>query len=163
MRKLTMIAAALLASASITLAGCDPEGATPVKEAEAQKNAAAANSIVFTDNAERDNIVARIKLTSNPGQIGYVALLNMGGRPIAYYGVKGKITSSGKRLTKPWEYSNRGANGFMVDSPSDEGTYGSSDPYIYFWTTDGQYVQWSGEYFYSDQPFRLREAPLIGD
>ncbi len=167
MRKLTMIATALLASASLALTGCGEEQPKSAKSNEAAKAAAAANSRTFTENAEPDNIVKRIKLTSNPGQVGYIALLNMAGRPIAYYGVTGKVTSSGKRLTKPWEFARTDGGQYtidtVVDGPSDEGTYGSSDPYIYFWTTGGQYVQWSGEYFYSDQPFRLREAPLIGD
>lgn len=165
MRKLTLAAA--LAAMTITLSACEPPPSKPVpaKQSEAAKNQAAADSIVFTDNAERDNILKRIQLTSNPGQIGYIALTNMAGRPVAYYGVKGKVTSSGKRLTAPWQAirtdcGQHYCDGF-VDAPSDDGTWGSSDAYIYFWTTDGQYVQWSGDYIYSDQPFRLTEAPLI--
>lgn len=165
MRKLAIVAA--LAAISLTTAACDEGPPKPVtaKQNEANKNQVAADSIVFTENAERDNIVKRIKLTSNPGQIGYVALTNMAGRPIAYYGVQGKITSSGKRLTAPWQGVRADCGEFscdgFVDAPSDDGTWGSSDAYIYFWTTDGQYVQWSGEYIYSDQPFRLAEKPLI--
>lgn len=165
MRKLALVAA--LAALSFTTAACGPDqaAAKPTKQTEAQKSAAAANSIVFTENAERDNIVKRVKLTSNPGQIGYIALTNMAGRPIAYYGVEGKITSSGKRLTAPWNTVRMDCGEFNCDrevtAPSDDGTWGSSDSYIYFWTTDGQYVQWSGDYIYSDQPFRLTEKPLI--
>ena len=48
-----------------------------------------------------------------------------------------------------------------VDAPSDEGTYGSSNPYVYFWTPGGQYIQTSMEYVYSDKPFRLSEEPIM--
>lgn len=158
---------ALISTVSLALAACGPvENQKSTKASEAEKSEAAANSIQFSENAERENIVARLKLTSNPGQIGYIALMSMG-RPVAYYGVKGKITSGSKRLTSPQEVrclevaESVGCSQQMVESASDEGTYGSSNPYIFFWTTGGQYVQWNGEYVYSDQPFRLTTPPLI--
>jgi hypothetical protein len=46
-------------------------------------------------------------------------------------------------------------------APSDEGTYGSSNPYIFYWTVNGEYRQWSGAYLYSDKPIRLRVEPLV--
>ena len=99
-------------------------------------------------------------LTSKPGAIGFIVLMNEAGQPILYTNVKGKITSSGKRLTRPWQdcpYVDCGS----VEGPSDEGTWGSSSPYIYFWDTNGVYHQWSGQYLYSDNPIRLRVAPLV--
>ena len=42
-----------------------------------------------------------------------------------------------------------------LPSPSDEGTYGHSGEYVFFWTPAGQYIQWNGKYLYSDKPFRL--------
>jgi len=91
--------------------------------------------------------------------------MNDAGQPIMYTGIVGKITSSGKRLTAPvqkWrvdcgQYCDETIN----EAPSDEGTWGSSSPYIYFWTTTGQYMQWSGTYLYSDQPFRTTVEPLV--
>jgi hypothetical protein len=46
-------------------------------------------------------------------------------------------------------------------APSDEGTYGSSNPYIFYWNIDGVYRQWSGHYLYSTQPMRLTIQPLV--
>jgi hypothetical protein len=80
------------------------------------------------------------------------------GQPIAYETIKGKITSSGKRLTKPHGIVN---NSVVTPAPSDEGTWGSSDNYIFYWTTNGAYRQWSGLYLYSDQPIRLSQPTLI--
>ncbi len=88
------------------------------------------------------------------------------GQPILYMSVKGKITSSGKRLTTPYACQSQGENGLQCGNgmaPSDEGTYGTSDAYIYFWSVTGQYYQWNGSYLYSDKPFRTTIAPLVID
>lgn len=153
--------------AALTLAACQEAVAGPptAQQQQAEKARAAAETVVFEKNAEIDNIQHRLKLTSNPGQIGFVLLLNQAGQPIMYTSVKGKITSGGKRLTSPvqtyavdkGEYS--GSD--LGPSPSDEGTYGSSGEYVYFWTVDGQYVQWNGGYLYSDKPFRTNIQPLV--
>lgn len=154
--------------AALSLTACGPENtATPTsnKQSQSQKAAEAAGSISYTENAEIDNIKRRLELTSNPGQIGFILLLNEMGQPIMYSGVKGKITSSSKRLTSPIQYydvdKGEWSGTELNQSPSDEGTWGSSDPYVYFWTTDGQYVQWNGKYLYSDKPFRTKVEPLV--
>lgn len=140
------------------------------KTSQTRKAEEAANAIRFEENAEIENIQRRLQLTANPGQIGFVVLFNDAGQPIMYTGVKGKITSSHKRLTAT-DYISSGASGACQGScgennvvraaASDEGTYGTSDAYVYFWTTDDQYIQWSGRYLYSDKPIRLRVEPLI--
>lgn len=142
------------------LVGCNDEGSS-VKRDQAQKAEEAANSLNFTDNAEIENIKKRLELTSKPGLLGYIVLLNDMGQPVFYSGIKGKPTSGSKRLTRLDEYYPKGSNGFMRHSSSDEGTYGSSGNYIFFWTTEGQYMQWDGRYLYSDQPLRLAIQPLV--
>jgi hypothetical protein len=162
-RKLVTLITAL--ALSFTVAACDEEPPETSKSVQAQKAAAAAASLSFTENAEIDNIKRRLELTSSPGAVGFVVLLNQAGQPILYTGVKGKITSSGKRLTSPQQNVKARCGEFcseaLGDGPSDEGTYGSSDPYIFFWDTNGVYHQWSGSYLYSDKPIRLRVEPLV--
>lgn len=161
------IAIALIATSALLVSACDGQPVQPTaKDTQAQKAAEAANSIQFSENAEIDNIKKRLELTSNPGQIGFVLLLNEMGKPVMYTSVKGKITSGGKRLTAPQEYKCLGVAGGgcsyqTVDAPSDEGTFGSSNPYIFFWTVDGQYIQWSGKYLYSDKPFRIDDPTIV--
>lgn len=163
------IAITLAATSALLLSACveTNPGPNPAKATQAQKAAEAANSIQFSENAEIDNIKRRLELTSNPGQIGFVLLLNEMGKPVMYTSVKGKITSGGKRLTPPQEVrclevaESVGCSQQMVEAPSDEGTYGSSNPYIFFWTADGQYIQWSGKYLYSDKPFRIEDPTIV--
>jgi hypothetical protein len=163
MNKIVMMAA--IASVSI-LAACKLEVAPATqKQTQTQKAAEAANSVKMVENAEIDNIKARLELTSNPGLMGFILLMNEAGQPIMYTGVKGKITSGGKRLTAPtqqWKIDRGEWSGTQLGpAPSDEGTWGSSDSYIYFWTTSGQYMQWNGKYLYSDKPFRTTVEPLV--
>ncbi len=138
------------------------------KQAQAAKAEQAASQITFDENAEIDNIQRRLELTSAPGLLGYVVLMNAAGQPVMYTTVKGKITSGGKRLTKPYEFArvSGGSNGGVDDqvpAPSDEGTYGISGEYVYFWTESDQYVQWNGTYLYSDKPIRLSVEPIVVD
>lgn len=151
----------------LALAACLPEQASPpAKNTQAQRAAEAANSIQFTDNAEIDNIKRRIEITSKPGQMGYILLMNEAGQPILYESVVGKVTSGGKRLTSPDRLAtagtgNGGTNMAVRQAASDEGTWGHSGEYIFYWNTDGTYRQWNGKYFYSTQPIRLRIEPLV--
>lgn len=145
---------------TVVLFGCQEEHPS-AKRQQSAKAAEAANSINFTENAEIDNIKKRLELTSNPGLTGFVLLMNEMGQPIMYTGVKGKITSGGKRLTEPDRLYNNGNTYGVRASSSDEGTYGSSGEYIFFWTPEGQYIQWNGKYMYSDKPFRVKIEPLV--
>lgn len=166
------LSALILAGLCAALTGaCEPHAApqqNTVKNDQARKAAEAANSITFTDNAEIDNIKHRIELTSKPGAIGYIMLMNQAGQPVAYEVVKGKVTSGAKRLTKPTAIRQNGIGGtnggaaYTLDqTPSDEGTWGSSGDYIFYWTVDGAYRQWNDKYLYSDKPFRLSVEPLV--
>lgn len=150
-------------------AGCqsDPLPAAQ-KNVQAEKAAAAASSVVFTDNQEIDNLKRRLEMNAKPGGLQYIMLVNQMGQPILYETVEGKVTSSNKRLTRPDAVERRDAGGtnggsaYQVrSSPSDTGTWGSSDGYIFYWNTSGAYRQWSGPYLLSDQPFRLTQQPLV--
>ena len=134
------------------------EGEPTNKDEQARKAQKAAESINYTENAEIDNIKKRLDLTSSPSLLGYVAIINNVGQIAMYTPVKGKVTSGGKRLTTPNKVLYQD---LLVPTPSDEGTWGSSNPYVYFWTPSGRYIQTSMNYLYSDQPFRLTEKPLV--
>jgi hypothetical protein len=154
----------LLPLLALLSVACEPNPPT-TKDIQAARAFQAAQTINFDENAEIENIKARLELTSNPGALGFVLLMNDMGQPILYAAVKGKITSSGKRLTSPFDcrVGDTSAGCYNGMAPSDEGTFGSSDPYIYFWTVSGQYYQWNGSYLYSDKPFRISVEPLVID
>lgn len=144
---MTTLSVLLAVSISTVVTGCTKNS----QFEQSQVAREAARSINFTENAEIDNIKKRLELTASSSLVGYVVLLNGTGQPILYTGIKGKITSGSKKLT----------DGGVTGTLSDEGTYGSSNPYIYFWSTSGVYHQWSGDYLYSDKPIRLSVQPLV--
>lgn len=164
--KITLVSAL---SMTLMAGSCDVQSTNTSKSNESQKAAAAANSISFAaGNAEIDNIKKRLELTSDPALMGYIVLFNDMGQPILYTTVKGKVTSGSKRLTAPFQETTLNRAGAtdpsssdFTDAPSDEGTWGSSNPYIYFWTTGGQYIQWSGNYLYSDKAFRMDTPSVV--
>lgn len=118
------------------------------------------------DNSlERANISKRLSLWNDPAKISYVYLTSYG-KVMAFYTVKGKITSGSKRLTSQEKQvgsqdCGQGNCELVMESPELDGTYGSSASYIYFWTTEGAYVQWNGEYMLSDQPLKLTTTPEL--
>lgn len=152
----------LAASLSIILASCD-NSPPSARETRAADGARIAESAIGNsgENAEQANIERRLRLTSQPGLLGFIVLFNNAGQPVMYTSVKGKVTSSGKRLTSPikeWIGHSQ-----LGEAPSDEGTWGHSEPYIYYWTAEGQYIQWNEGYLYSNAPIRLSIKPLVID
>ncbi len=125
---------------------------------------------VLQNSLERENISKRLQLFSDPNKVSYIYLISYG-KVMAFYTVKGKITSGQKRLTsssRPVDMYGIPANSdsgnsvyTFSDAPELDGTYGSSSPYIFFWTTSGVYVQWSGEYMMADQPLQLSTPPEL--
>lgn len=165
-----LLFAATLALASLTLVACNEERpASPPTQREQQAAVArrAAEAIQMVDNAEIENIQRRLRLTANPGAIGYIVLLNEAGQPILYESVRGKVTTSGSRLTPPdtvrtLSSHQGGISQVTVRAPSDTGTYDTGTAsFIYYWNMAGAYRQWSGPYLYSDRPTRLRIEPLV--
>lgn len=113
---------------------------------------------------ERKNIKKRLEIFSDESKVSYIYLTSFG-RVMAFYTVKGKITSGSKRLTSSARLiqCDKGEyNGDCeMESSELDGTYGSSSPYVFFWTTDGTYVQWNGEYMLADQPLKLTTQPEL--
>lgn len=42
--------------------------------------------------------------------------------------------------------------------PDVDGSYGSNDNGIFFFTPDGKYIEWTGTYLYSDIPFEVKDT-----
>ena len=106
---------------------------------------------------EQNNISNRLKMDNRPGSIKHLYLLSpFNGRQIFYSTVNGKVSSSGKRLTpKSVTHVLNGINesndGITVEISGrtaatseviqDDGTYGDSSEYLYFWNETDQYYQ----------------------
>lgn len=93
--------------------------------------------------------------------LGYIVLFTANGICIGTFVVDGKVTSLNSYLTPDSEYYERAGNNnrWLADV---DGSYGSNDTGIFFFTPDGKYVEWTGEYLYSDIPFDISETLLGG-
>lgn len=136
---------------------------------EVQKDLALAVPIPqLTNSLERENVAKRAEIFNTPDKMSYIYLLSHG-KVMAFFTVKGKVSSlqsymvPTEKLIKgngePCTWSSEGCH--VVQAPDIDGTYGENVEGIFFFTTEGAYVEWKGEYMMSDQPLRLSTQPEL--
>lgn len=114
---------------------------------------------------ERSNINKRQELFDNEAQVSWIYALADNGQVIFYGPVLGKVTSSGKRLepttsTGDAAYANHFGDIYTNELTQQDGTFGSSDTYVYWFDPDGNYYQWGGNYFLTSVPIAVNESVL---
>ncbi|GFE69077.1 hypothetical protein [Chroococcus sp. FPU101] len=128
---------------------------------------------------EQQNVKNRLLMDNQVGSIKHLYIISpQTGNVLLYSTVKGKVTSSNKRLTPRTVSTNSDVydenEGFLVTIGSknkrtaevlqDDGTYGDSDPYIFWWDTKGIYHQHfltDGQIIHvSDQPLRINPTQI---
>ena len=106
--------------------------------------------------------------------LGYIALFLENGACAGKFIVDGKVSSLNSYLTpdseyyeKDLDYSSEGSsNSKWVEKysnkwiPDVDGSYGSNDTGIFFFTPDGKYIEWTGTYLYSDIPFEVKDTVI---
>lgn len=119
---------------------------------------------------ERENLIRRLDLLNDENKIFYIYLVSYG-KVMAEYVAKGKVSSVNSKLTTQEQvvespffdgYNGAGGNrGLVVESPDLDGSYGTNGAAIFFFCTDGAYVEWAGEYMVSDFPLSLTTPPQL--
>lgn len=114
---------------------------------------------------ERQNLIRRHLYLNDQNNQHYVGLISHG-QIVATYTAQGKVSSVNSKLTNDKQivksercmrttHSDDEAGCFVpVESPQMDGSYGTNGDAIFFFTSDGKYVEWSGEYLVSEQPIR---------
>jgi hypothetical protein len=102
--------------------------------------------------------------------LGYIVLFSNSGAVIGRFIVDGKVSSLNSYLfPAEWlqkigdvgcgsDYSS--INWQMVEIAGIDGCYGSNVEGIFFFTTDGKYIEWTGDFLYSDIPFTV-DDPIL--
>lgn len=92
--------------------------------------------------------------------VGYVVLFS-GTSIVGSFTVDGKVSSLNSFLT-PSAQDEYISNGGVAteELPDVDGSYGENDAGIFFFTTDGKYIEWTGSYLYSDIPMKV-DSPVI--
>ena len=177
----------LIIPAVMVLSGCSGDNAT-TSSGNQEQNHTETNQQTLLKNQppptltwslERDNIIKRENLWNDPNKISYIYLVSYG-KVMAFYTIKGKVSAADSQLTNTDQLTTKcvnadgtyadtinggdcpfGANRVdgSVPSPSEDGSYGTNGSSIYFFTTDGVYVEWQGDYMLVDQPLQLSTPP----
>lgn len=187
MKKLLVIGAL----AVVVLTGCvEPTPATSnTTNLQSQTNQLIENQTKLTNSVEmpklttsqeRLNIKRRAELFDNENKISYIYLVNYG-KVMAFYTVKGKVSSL-KSYLSPQEIlvdykgrpcsaepnvcelgygESRSGAAYSIQAPDIDGSYGDNADGIFFFTTEGAYVEWVGDYMMSDQPLKLSTPPEL--
>jgi len=121
---------------------------------------------------EQRNVAERLKQDNQPGAIKHLYVISAySGQVLVYSTVKGKVTSSGKRLSPTsvfmGSYGGYGEQGqpitlgglkyYTTEVVQDDGTYGSSADYLFWWDTKGVYHQ---HYVSGGQILHISSEPL---
>lgn len=162
----------LLASAFL-LAACQPAKPTSSEqerksvEANQQRLITAIPAPVLDTSLERQNLAERLKRINQQNMSGYVYLLSYG-RVVASYPIRGKVSSlnaylmGGERPEDDPECIGGECAAIMVEQPDYDGAYGKNADGVFFFTADtNAYVEWAGDYLFSDQPLKLNQEPMM--
>lgn len=166
----------LISLLTIGFTGCleedskkQPTSASGVKKAQVK---VPTNASGLT--TEQQNIKDRLIEDNKPGAIKHLYVISAySGQVIIYSTVRGKVTSGGKRLTPTsiaamdGQYVGSDHEGIAVNlgghiyrTPEvlqDDGTYGHSDSYLYWWDSKGIYHQ---HYISGGQIVHISTQPL---
>ena len=167
-----------IALCALALTGCDkPE---PVSDSGVVKASATVRAQSNGLTYEQNNVKRRLEDENKPGVIKHMYLISPYTGDVVFYStVKGKVTSSGKRLTPTSVVGGKSGDSWTgipvaigtdtyrtSEVLQDDGTYGSSDPYLYWWDVNDVYhQQYLGalSVHISSQPIKLRKAVLCLD
>jgi prepilin-type N-terminal cleavage/methylation domain-containing protein len=120
---------------------------------------------------ERANVAKRAEIFNKEDKVSYIYLVSYG-KVMAFFTVKGKVSSLQSYMvpTEKLVFGNgdncdeKGTQYpecYVVAAPDIDGTYGENVEGIFFFTTEGAYVEWKGEYMMSDQPLKLATPPEL--
>ena len=113
-------------------------------------------------NGQREKANAMVCPVEKP--LGYIVLITEGGAVLGSYIVDGKVSSLNSYLTPDSEYYELVYGGEFSEEnkwiADVDGSYGENDSGIFFFTPNGNYMEWTGTYLYSDIPFEVADPIL---
>lgn len=166
MNRLKRCAIALTVTA-LALTGCtnNNEAATNATKARQDKAAKVVLCGEANDSLECKNLKERERRNSQPNAIGYVYLYNFDGTVKGYFTIKGKVSSTQSQMgamdiiadacLETSDYCPE-----VMEAAGDDGSFGPNETGIFFFTTEGTMVTYSGEYVLSDAPLKLSDNKL---
>jgi len=156
---IVIIITGILAGLSVLTTGCElGDDKEPTSRTGVQ--AITANIETGSDGltVEQRNVRRRLEIDNDPGAVKHLYIISAySGEVLIYSTVKGKVSSSGKRLSpysvtaQDGQYVGNDFNGFPIDVGGrnlrtgevlqDDGTFGNSIPYIFWFDANDEYHQ----------------------
>lgn len=102
------------------------------------------------------NLKERYELLDDKNKVGYVYLIDHG-LIFAEYTVRGKVSSLNSQFTNPERETGPRDSRVTIPQAEPDGSYGENPAGIFFWTTDKVYVEWGGNYQYSEQRLEIQQ------
>ena len=182
---------AITIALSASFAGCELPPTPPLEstakiemrqnEQNQQRLSTAVPAPVVKTSIERKNLKKRIERINAENMVSYVYLLSQTGKVVAYYTINGKVSSLNSYLTamervavvskRSGAVLNGGADNYglfneavevvTLEAPDLDGSYGKNIEGVFFFTTEGAYVEWNGQYIWSDQPLKIAQQPEL--
>lgn len=156
---------------AVLLLGCAAEVGRPssqqversTTESNQQRLATAIPLPKLQTSLERKNLARRLERLNTENLVSYIYLVSQTGKVMAFYTVDGKVTSLNAYLTADYIQRGECCDGRVIETqlPDLDGAYGKNPDGIFFFTTEGVYVEWFGEYLWSDQPLKLTQQPEL--
>lgn len=171
-RKYLLITVAVLSPLLMANQGCEPSknDTTRKEQFNQEENQKVLLNVQppprISVSAERKNLIERLRRLNNENMTGCVYLVSHG-TVMAFYPVKGKVSSlnsyiTGKDKIVDDPYGSVDAGGQVVEQPDYDGSYGKNAEGVFFFTADtNTYVEWVGEYLYSDTCLNLSVRPSL--
>ena len=170
----TLAIGVVVALACLLAIACNDDDAAPVAASGAKQITVEAPKNQRGYTTEQENIARRIVVDNEPGAVKHLYVISaMSGQVLIYSTVKGKVTSSGKRITPTTVAASDGANvgsshygipiniggrkHYTSEVLQDDGSYGSSIEYLYWWDQRDRYHQ---HYVTGGQILHVSDAPL---
>lgn len=116
---------------------------------------------------ERQNLIERVNRWNDPNKVSYIYLLSDNGVIMGFFAIKGKVSSLNSYLTGSQTFINdptcygEGCSSLLMESPDYDGSYGDNGQGVFFFLTDGTYMEWNGMYLLADQPLKLSQQPVM--
>lgn len=171
-----LISSLIIALNSTTTPGCGDESTADAEATRAVGNALSVNQPTPTDieySLERFNLIRRAYWVNGEQEkamavecpierpLGYVVLMTESGAVVGRFVVDGKVTSLNSYLAPDSGYYGGGSSVLINWLPDVDGSYGSNDVGIFFFTPDGHYYEWDSHYLYSDVPMEVDDPIVI--